>query len=65
MKENNTEVNKLKLGIFYFDPLDIRFLIPKKSKWIKYFVNLASPFSLITFQGIILFSVLIILVILI
>lgn len=65
MKENNTDSNKLKLGIFYFDPLDIRFFIPKESKWFKYFVNLASPFSWITIQGIILFSVLLLLVILI
>ncbi len=59
MKENNTDLNKFKLGIFYFDPLDVRFFIPIGSKWFKYFVNFASPFSWITIQGIILFSVLI------
>jgi len=52
---NNPE--NYKWGIFYFNPQDSRFILPKKNQWLGWTLNFANPYSYLIIIGIITFAI--------
>ena len=46
-----------KWGIFYFNPQDSRFIVPKRNQWMGWTLNFANPYSYVIIFGIILFVI--------
>jgi uncharacterized membrane protein len=46
-----------KWGIFYFNPQDSRYFVPKKNQWIEWTLNFTNPYSYLIVLGIIIFAV--------
>jgi uncharacterized membrane protein len=49
-----------KWGVFYFNPKDPRFILPKRYQWMGWTLNFANPYSYLIILGIIAFAVLIV-----
>jgi len=45
-------------GIFYFNPKDSRFFVPKRNYWMGWTLNFANPYSYLIILGIIIFAIL-------
>jgi uncharacterized membrane protein len=55
--ENDPE--NYKWGLFYFNPDDLRAIVPKRNKWMGWTLNFAQPLSWVILLGIVAFAVLI------
>jgi uncharacterized membrane protein len=45
-----------KWGIFYFNPKDSRFFVPKRNYWMGWTLNFANPYSCMIIMGIFIFA---------
>jgi uncharacterized membrane protein len=55
----NTDVNdpdNYKWGIFYFNPDDMRAVVPKRNQWMGWTLNFGQPLAWIIILGIIAFA---------
>jgi uncharacterized membrane protein len=46
-----------KWGIFYFNPQDSRFILPKRNQWMGWTLNFANIYSYLIIFGIIIFAI--------
>jgi uncharacterized membrane protein len=56
----NTDVNdpdNYKWGLFYFNPDDLRGVVPKRNRWMGWTLNFAQPLAWVIILGIIAFAV--------
>jgi len=49
--------NNWKLGVFYYNPEDSRYMVPKRIKWLGITINFAKPKAVIFFIGFLLFAI--------
>jgi uncharacterized membrane protein len=55
----NTDVNdpeNYKWGIFYFNPDDLRAVVPKRNRWMGWTLNFGQPLAWLIILGIIAFA---------
>ena len=58
--KKNTDVDdpeNYKWGIFYFNPDDLRAVVPKRNRWMGWTLNFAQPLAWVIILGIIAFAV--------
>jgi uncharacterized membrane protein len=56
----NTDVNdpdNYKWGLFYFNPDDLRAIVPKRNRWMGWTLNFGQPLAWLIILGIIAFAV--------
>jgi uncharacterized membrane protein len=57
-KTDETDPENYKWGIFYFNPDDLRAVVPKRNRWMGWTFNFAQPLAWVILLGIVAFAVL-------